>query len=714
MAYYQKLLKIRSKSSISHTLGNSKPSDSDGIESVSIQSVKVDNHDETFDDSLLLQDNTFACSLCSYTTDKQRNLRDHERSHRLRNQPISKCVYCNQKYTNYALYLHIRKVHPGQKFVLPDDDGKNVDTSKEIASDGTFSRPTTDNPEAEKILKDFVKDIKQETFSCSICSYTTHNQRNLRNHNRAHRFHGKPIFQCVYCNEKYTRHALSLHTRNVHPGQEVMLPDEAELIPKDVDSFQETKHVNMQKDFRCEKCPFYAETQILLTEHIADNHSASDQSIFRCNKCSYTTKKQHNMSKHQKLHRKNVVVAKCRWCDYRGFPKGLWAHKAKCPNVPIEPSKESVVTTRRVVITKHPPTRNKTTANKVDESSNKDSDDVDKLSNDGKSESLKTLYNCKLCSLRCTKITAFREHVKCHARKQPIKKCSLCDFKSTPACLREHIREQGHHSKKGLNKTIKCTLCSVLFASKKALGLHLKDHAQNPTKKCSRCNFKSTATYLAKHVREKEHYAKNFQCTLCAFSTSLRIRLNMHKKKSHPDSMESTKKTSGKRKKPEKKFSCNLCSYTSPFEFVWEKHVQSHIIYNRPIFQCPECGYKGTKSKIACHKKCGDAKPPKKVLLSCAQCSFTTHFPGALSAHEKNDHGDTKIIKTVKVGSIKSFQCELCSFSSYWQYLFEKHMDSHTVLKLSVEQCPNCDFRSTPACLTAHRKKCIKKPQKRP
>lgn len=83
------------------------------------------------------------------------------------------------------------------------------------------------------------------------------------------------------------------------------------------------------------------------------------------------------------------------------------------------------------------------------------------------------------------------------------------------------------------------------------------------------------------------------------------------------------------RKRPEKKYSCNYCSWTGVDNWVLKRHLNTHI---KP-FTCNMCEYKAARSeRLALHV----FKVHNKHL--CSRCSFLADDQAALSAHQQAQH----------------------------------------------------------------------------
>lgn len=922
LAYYQKLLEVRSRSS-----GNNNKL------SITITSDNNNENVRTDDDSdedCVLMDCTFSCSLCSFTTDKKKSLTEHERNHRRTNHAIFRCIYCNQKYTKYALYTHVQNVHPGQKFHISEE----ISVEKESAISATTSTSSLSNTTITN-MNGSVKAMKKDgIWKCVSCSYTTSYMRDMKKHELRH-LNGVPLVQCEFCSYISTSNAVRAHKR-VHLNETPQLsksltqssrrpeptsnrPASLGTIPVREDSPPllqvvhevETKEKPKPK-VKCIECSFYARNAEELAEHLKQHSIESVMDIklptpvvktrpkmLECKHCSYVTNYTSNLMRHLNTHKTGKVIEKCPNCNYQSTGAALKVHQKSCQGIIQKPA-PIVFKTKAKTFACTECAYSTTLQIKLNKHMKKKHPKPDKV------------LRCSQCDHTTKNPHHLEQHMKGHKSRMPTFKCSTCDFTGNMFALRHHFMTTGHSmegrtplqpprltpiTKKDDDQVIevgapaplindspphlemmvnnnkdvweKCPKCSYQTHLKVQLKLHMRFHrgqqalvecpcgyktlprcmgthqrkctpkpavARTPRKsvtetefvlssheelrrtrsssakietskkpaskigkpqperlvKCSKCNFKSSKEMMRAHLKSEEcqsetfrqtnqwkedfrlffpecdfqcdvcyvpfktqfaldrhmpthqnpenlkscvvcgvkssgngltvhrkvHTAKkiekepdNFQCESCPFSSPLRIKLNVHKRKRHSDHDDSAEPAT-KKAKPnppssvDESLKCTLCSYTASIPPSVKRHMHFHE--SNPTWQCPYCKYKGTLYMLKSHP-CTKPKnekrdPPIKVTLSCSKCSFTTYTHGELRAHEDTCTKEMKLLKNMN--AVKSFKCEYCSFTSFWQYLIDRHKQSHEVLNLPIEQCPNCDFKSTPTALSAHLRNC--------
>ncbi|CAH1129569.1 unnamed protein product [Ceutorhynchus assimilis] len=887
-----------------------------------------DKSDDDAVNDFLLQDSTYSCSMCSFTTDREQALSQHERYHKNSTLPILNCIYCNQKYIEKDLHLHIGKIHPGQKLQGITAAGLTVDLEqktklalqcpkcKYVGKNDLLLRAHLERHKFKETGMFVRKD--DGCWQCDLCSHSTKHICDLQKHRTSHEYYR--IQKCPWCDFKSTSKIIHLHkvrcserTKNVPVEVESNPPvrnntnssDKTKKVPVDVESdppvinnikySEETENLpvevelnpsvtnnskcsentkvevesnpnNIKQVFKCAHCPFSTDSQLILKSHMQYKHrlyqcphcsiavkSSSNfrshlrmhkrylqnvkcsncdfegplptlrahcfhkshkldkrnvkkaksnmedetgslkkdkepknhkQYAYKCYNCSFSTIQREFLKIHLKTHTEKQPVNKCSECDYQSTPQTLQIHIFTCHKTeelaiehktgrcfvcsasfkknfhyqnhwkthvegsPIIKCKScDFKSTPSVMITHRKKCRKTVKNSTTSEITKEKAFDLDKneekVSDEGNAKNTQNenyehiFVQCNLCDARLTK-NSMKSHVKTHA-KYPIEKCQHCNFKSTRRYLQTHIGSTGHYSDNNRNnfvfkhKKIQCALCDAKVF-KSHFQRHMESHSTLELKQCSKCSFKSTPKYLERHVKEMGHYIRYkkkatpemtdevnenkkegkeklvkddsaafsdeksdstinaFRCSLCSFSTNLRFKLNMHKKKDHQDSIVEIKKI----------LNCSLCSWATQNNQHLEEHLNAHYNCNKPVMQCAYCFFKGTATEIKYHEQCTVPKPENrtkpniKVLLKCTQsqsCNFTTYLPAEFKNHNH----------------LKSIKCDICSFSSFYQYRVDAHLLSHTKYNMPVETCPDCDFHSTPATLSAHKNKCMKR-----
>jgi len=617
------------------------------------------------------------CPQCSYTTDHMNNLKRHEKTHK-RGKVIEKCPNCNYQSTEQALKVHKRSCNG----IIQNRAPIVFKTKAKTFACSECAYSTTLQIKLNKHIKK--KHPKPDkVLQCSQCDHTTTNQHLLEQHMKGHNSR-TPLFKCSTCDYTGNMFALRHHFMKTGHSMEGRIP----LQPPRLTPF--TKKDEDRVIEVGAPAPLINDLPPKLEMMVINNKEVWEQ----CPKCSYKTLRKGKLKSHLRVHRKGIqTLVECA-CGYKTLSRCMSTHQRKC--IP----KPTLVETPRKSVT--------------------ETEFLPEAESLGRTRSFSA------------KIDASKKPAPKIAKPPPerLVKCSKCNFKSTKDLMRTHLKS-GECQTENSNQIdqwkedfrlfvpecdFQCQVCYVPYKTQFALRRHMPMHEKRENlKSCDVCGVKSSGNGLAVH--RKVHSAKkivkepnSFQCETCPFSTPLRIKLNVHKRKRHSDQDDLVEPAS-KKAKPDplsvdESLKCTLCSYTACVPPSVKRHMHFHE--SNPTWQCPLCKYKGTLYMVKNHP-CTKPKnekhvSPIKVTLSCSKCSFTTYTHGELRTHEDACTKEIKLIKNMN--AVKSFKCEYCSFTSFWQYLIDRHKQSHEVLNLPIEQCPNCDFKSTPNALSAHLRNC--------
>jgi hypothetical protein len=193
-------------------------------------------------------------------------------------------------------------------------------------------------------------------------------------------------------------------------------------------------------------------------------------------------------------------------------------------------------------------------------------------------------------------------------------KCDTCDYSATQ---RSNLKQHTHavHLKV---KNYKCTQCSYKCGLKTGLNRHIKTvHLKVKNYKCTQCSYKAGTNHnLKTHIKIVHLKTQDFQCDHCDKPFSRKQHLNEHINSTH---------------KKIKRFWCDVCDFSS---------------YQRSSF-VPHSNSIHLEKKIKCdHVHCDKAFSQK----------------GNLDRH---------VIRIHK--KLKSYNCELCNYTSCINYELKSH-----------------------------------------
>ncbi|XP_063444759.1 uncharacterized protein LOC134725134 isoform X2 [Mytilus trossulus] len=256
-------------------------------------------------------------------------------------------------------------------------------------------------------------------------------------------------------------------------------------------------------------------------------------------------------------------------------------------------------------------------------------------------------------------------------------KCEICQEKFTYyIMLRKHIANE--HER----ETFDCNICNIQFKHKKTLERHqMKGHLnvcekEKPKHTCFVCDKKYLTSKslrrhkFKEHLIEDKHISKlreNIACEQCGkivMRKCMRLHLLVHQ---------------------EKEFMCEVCGEKFRRPDDLKRHRQKHI-RKKYVLKSETSGYKclicglilSTNGAIKRHFSLKHSS--EKIAIPCKICGRLYASKPVLDIHMKLKHSD------------KSFQCEICSKTFYYNYLLKNHVKIvHENYK--PFQCDICNFR---------------------
>ena len=186
-----------------------------------------------------------------------------------------------------------------------------------------------------------------------------------------------------------------------------------------------------------------------------------------------------------------------------------------------------------------------------------------------------------------------------------------CDVSDMLDVSDMEIDTNGRHSKRMINRNLKCDICKMVFRSRSKINKHMESkHNEEGDWRCDSCPFQiNNPMDLRKHV-EHTHHTSNllehiaFECKLCVEKFPSRNQLSLHTKEKH------------KTYKPCIKFPLNKCEFGNACLF-------NHIQLNENEHICYKCGnIFRTKYALMTHIKSAHGNVPCNK-FSQSQCRFT-------------------------------------------------------------------------------------------
>ena len=197
----------------------------------------------------------FACSQCSYTTTRKRQLEDHMSSHS-EDRPYQ-CTWCpfNTKKKRY-LTEHMR-VH------------------------------STEKP-----------------FKCSECPFRANRKQYLRYHERTHS--GEKPYKCTECPYRAIQKTSLIKHLRTHSGEKPFQCPECSYRTSQKSALVTHRRTHSgEKPYKCSLCQYSTSQRSALVTHWRTH---SGEKPYRCSLCSYSASQKITLVRHMKVHEEGSVV----------------------------------------------------------------------------------------------------------------------------------------------------------------------------------------------------------------------------------------------------------------------------------------------------------------------------------------------------------------------------------------------------------------------
>ncbi|VEN44981.1 unnamed protein product [Callosobruchus maculatus] len=287
--------------------------------------------------------------------------------------------------------------------------------------------------------------------------------------------------------------------------------------------------------------------------------------------------------------------------------------------------------------------------------------------------------------------------------------CTRCTYKTIiKSKLDEHmLNKHTRLLESDVDKAHECPKCSYKFTAKLNLDNHiLRKHSDlsaivsSKIYECTKCTYKTTHrgclfVHKLKHP-ETAHIGK-LRCIHCSLSFNNDKGLDNHILKKHPNYASSIRS---------KIYECTKCAYKTTLKL----NIDSHVLSQHPdlsatvsskIHECTKCGYKTTnKSNLASHMLTHSETVDSH---KCAHCCSNFHSIRSLDDHVVKRHPDF----ISSIGS-KVHECTKCSYKTtikahFGNHILKNHPDLSETISSKIHKCTNCTYKTTnKSCFTAH------------
>ena len=213
------------------------------------------------------------------------------------------------------------------------------------------------------------------------------------------------------------------------------------------------------------------------------------------------------------------------------------------------------------------------------------------------------------------------------------------------------------------------------------LDLHTRIHGGNKYL-CDFCGYSTYAKSILSRHKASHAETPHFKCEYlsCQYAGKAKEYLKLHVEKVHGVGV--------------KRFSCDLCDYSSNRNAHLARHKETHAIEFTYKCHFPSCSYKGkTSHTLAAHLK---THSTDAIPCSYPACSFVGKSKTRVAVHLRRTHGE------------KKFQCELCLYKTSQSWDLRRHVTNVHELSRNDEKTfvcdvAKCNYRGqTPSRLRRH------------
>ena len=246
-----------------------------------------------------------------------------------------------------------------------------------------------------------------------------------------------------------------------------------------------------------------------------------------------------------------------------------------------------------------------------------------------------------------------------------------------------------------------------------------KTEEENQPYKCPECDFKTAHNqHLNNHIKSIHRGEKRFSCNICEYTSFYKHLVAQHQKHQHRDRQQETKI---------KRIGCDKCEeniqHSSCIKDVERKNVKiekkssdatekSQVQSNSTSSELK--GIEGNDESYSINDSTGMEPQPVKheqkfenndEVYTCSECVYETRHENNLKNHIKNVHN-----------GIKRFSCNLCNYTSFYKHHVKDHQKfKHRDMDIKVKRvgCEKCDsdFDIQHSCLAGNEKRDKVKPK---
>lgn len=213
----------------------------------------------------IIEETTFSCQLCEYSTHAKRNFKHHIRHTHSNHKPF-KCTSCDASFPTAARLRGHQIAHQPEKGFECEQCGFRT----------RYKRALTAHMTTHEIRNKYA-------FACSECEYCTYSEKLLKNH--YYQCHCEKQFKCDKCVEGFkVKKQLMVH-KLVHTEEKHLKCTKCVHCTKYTHSFYEHQLMHAgTKTRKCPCCPFKTHYNSSLSRH---RRAHLDYKPYKCDLCDY-------------------------------------------------------------------------------------------------------------------------------------------------------------------------------------------------------------------------------------------------------------------------------------------------------------------------------------------------------------------------------------------------------------------------------------------
>ena len=504
--------------------------------------------------------NDYKCHKCHYTTTTKSALSYHLRRHK--SSSVHSCKHCNKSFASRNhLRIHLATFHEGdvnhvETDTSPENSGEN-DIKSSNPSTSVVPKESSSRDKSRSPLKSDHRRKKKSypTLYCPYCDFRTRAVLIYSTHVKTHQVFGDRPVEVIADQSEDSSSSKKSDNIEVNTTDNECSPPSSQADSKSSSSHSDSNQLPEAHDMSDANSQ---EDDVSATENSNEDQNLNDKE-FSCDKCSFVTSRKRSFTWHMKKHvnSESGSSVPCVFCSSSFSSKNKLAK-----HISVEHRQDT--------------------------------------------------YSCHTCDTQFPRVSEFVDHLSLHSKKNLIKKCLYCPFKTV------HNISFKHHMARHTGQNVyKCPFCKYKTPSMKNYREHVSNHA-----------------------------GLGYTCQICSYKTSYEVGFKRHMAKEHNHSSYISCKYDG-------------CGYQTYRKDLLKDHIRS--IHQLKKYKCKSCDYVGsTLYQLRVH----NGKKHLTGLMECLYCDYRTACSGNMKSHIIRHTGQDIVY------------CPYCSYSSDRKSYLKHHISS--------------------------------------